>query len=154
MRGDSESRDLRSRGRPHPNPLPEGEGVRGSASRVDALLHSHVTDPHAPSLRGRPLWYPNHYTWFVFISALDVMLTWVILYFGGWEANHVADFVIGRFGLPGLVTFKFGIVVFVIVLCEIVGRRRPRSGKRLAEWAIAITCIPVVIALYQLLLHL
>ncbi len=113
-----------------------------------------MTEPDAASLRAKPLRYPYLYVWFVFISALDVMLTWVILYFGGWEVNHVADFVIGRFGLPGLVTFKFGIVVFVIVLCEVVGRRRPAAGKTLAEWSIAITSIPVVVALYQLLRHL
>ena len=98
--------------------------------------------------------YPNHYTWFVFISALDIMLTWIILFFGGYEVNGLADFIIARFGLPGLVMFKFGIVVFVIFLCETVGRRKHLSGKQLAEWAIAITCIPVAVALYQLLSHL
>ena len=113
-----------------------------------------MTEPEATSFRTRPLRYQNHYVWFVFISALDVMLTWVILHFGGWEVNHVADFVIRRFGLPGLVTFKFAIVVFVILLCEAVGRRRHGAGNTLAEWSIAITSIPVVIALYQLLKHL
>jgi len=113
-----------------------------------------VTEHESPNPRARALRYQNHYVWFVFISALDVMLTWVILFFGGREANHVADFVIGRFGLPGLVMFKFAIVVFVVLLCEIVGRRRHGAGKRLAEWAIAITCIPVAAALYQLLRHL
>lgn len=101
----------------------------------------------------RALRYQNHYVWFVFISALDIKLTWVILTFGGREANHVADFVIQRFGLPGLVLFKLVIVVFVVLLCEAVGRRREGAGKTLAEWAIAITCIPVAVALYQLLRH-
>ncbi len=112
-----------------------------------------MTEPDASTLRARPLRYPNHYAWFVFISAMDVMLTWVILFFGGWEVNHVADFVIGRFGLPGLVVFKFAIVVFVVLLCEVIGRRRHSAGQKLAEWSIAITCIPVVVALYQLLRH-
>jgi hypothetical protein len=107
-----------------------------------------------PDTRARALRYQNHYAWFVFVSAMDIMLTWVILFFGGREANHVADFIIARFGLPGLVLFKFAIVVFVVMLCEVVGRRRPGAGKTLAEWAIAITCIPVAAALYQLLRHL
>ena len=112
-----------------------------------------MTEENAPNPRVRALRYQNHYVWFVFVSAMDVMLTWVILFFGGREANHVADFVIARFGLPGLVLFKFAIVVLVVLLCEAVGRRRPGAGKSLAEWAIAITCIPVAAALYQLLRH-
>jgi NADH:ubiquinone oxidoreductase subunit H len=102
----------------------------------------------------RPLRYQNHYAWFVFVSSLDIMLTWVILFFGGWEVNQLADFIIRRWGLPGMVTFKFAIVVFVICLCEIVGRRRHHTGRRLAEWSIAITCIPVTLALVQLAVHL
>ena len=110
-------------------------------------------EPRTERPAPRALRYQNHYVWFVFISAMDIMLTWVILFFGGREANRVADFIINRLGLPGLVLFKFAIGVFVVLLCEIAGRRRHSAGKSLAEWAIAITCIPVAAALYQLLRH-
>lgn len=106
------------------------------------------------TIRGRPVRYQSTYVWFVFLSALDIMFTWIVLSQEGWEANVVADFVIRRFGLPGLVTFKFTIVIFVVWLCEFIGRRSDRSGQRLAEWAVALTSIPVVVALYQLLVHL
>src|SRR4051812_31621452 len=96
--------------------------------------------------------YPNEYAWLIFVSALDVMLTWVILYTGGYETNVLADAVVGRFGLPGLVGFKFALVLLVIVICEAVGRRRPVTGRRLAVAAIAITCLPVVIS-FMLLHH-
>src|SRR5262249_30759008 len=32
-----------------------------------------------------PVRYPNEYVWLVFVSALDVMLTWVVLSTGGGE---------------------------------------------------------------------
>lgn len=93
-----------------------------------------------------PVLYENHYTWFVLVSALDVMLTWVVLHAGGREANALADAVLQRFGLAGLVTFKFALVVIVIVLCEVIGRRNREAGKRLASWAVALTCVPLMIA--------
>src|SRR3954452_10469409 len=88
--------------------------------------------------------YPNEYAWLIFVSALDVMLTWIILYTGGYENHVLADAVVGRFGLPGLVLFKFALVLLVIIICETVGRRKPITGRRLALAAIAITCLPVI----------
>ena len=96
--------------------------------------------------------YPNEYAWLIFVSALDVMLTWIILYTGGYETNVLADAVVGRFGLPGLVVFKFALVLLVIVICETVGRRKPITGRRLAVASIAITCLPVVVS-FTLLHH-
>jgi hypothetical protein len=93
-----------------------------------------------------PMRHPQHYTWFVFLSALDVMLTWVVLLLDGHEVNPLARAVVDHGGLPSLVTFKFCLVVFVIVMCEWVTRRNPRAGFKLAEWSVAVTAIPVVIA--------
>ena len=90
--------------------------------------------------------YPNQYTWLIFVSALDVMLTWVVLCVGGRETNVLAEAVVHRFGLPGLVGFKFALVLLVIVLCEWVGRRSLVAGRRLALASIAITCLPVAIS--------
>jgi len=97
-----------------------------------------------------PVLYENHYTWFVLVSALDVMLTWVVLHAGGREANMLADAVLRNYGLEGLVTFKFALVVLLIVLCEIIGRRSHVAGKRLASGAVALTCVPLVIAVMLL----
>ena len=94
--------------------------------------------------------YPNAYLWLVLVSALDLMLTWVILHFGGYEGNAVAAAVIERFGLNGLVAFKFAIVMLVIILCEWAGRRRASAGRGLAVFAIAVTCVPVVMSFYYL----
>ena len=113
--------------------------------------------PGAPQRKRQPgraaALYPNVYVWYVFFASLDIMLTWVVLHAGGDELNFLADRIIERWGLPGLVTFKFTLVMLVVGICEIVGRRHPARGRKLAEWAVAITVIPVAIALLQLVLH-
>src|SRR4051812_20172037 len=93
-----------------------------------------------------PMLYPNEYVWLIFVSALDIMLTWIVLWSGGREVNRLANAVVHRFGLPGLVAFKFALVGFVVVLCEWTGRRNPIAGRRLARISIAITCLPLGLA--------
>ena len=95
--------------------------------------------------------YPNRYVWFVLLSAMDVMLTFVILWMGGREANGIANAILQRFGIAGMTAFKFLIVIFVILLCELIGRRNDGAARRLAEWSIALTCVPVVVAFVLLL---
>jgi hypothetical protein len=65
----------------------------------------------------------------------------------------VAAVVLERFGLAGMVLFKFGLILLVICICESVGRRRPGTGRRLALWSIGLTCVPVMWALVLLCVH-
>lgn len=98
--------------------------------------------------------FPNGYVWFVFISTLDLLLTWIVLFLGGREANTVANEILVRFGLPGLIVFKFALVVIVICICEWVGRRRHESARLLLSVGIMITCLPVVLAMILIAFHL
>ncbi len=98
-----------------------------------------------------PMRYPTAYKWFVLISALDVVLTWFILLLGGREVNILADAVIAAGGLKGILIYKFCLVVLVIVICEVVGRRRPILGRALSLGALAVTAIPVALSIAQLL---
>lgn len=97
--------------------------------------------------------YPTIYTWFVFLSAMDVLLTYIVLRLGGGEVNHVANAILQRFNFTGMIVFKFALVILVIGICELVGKHHDARGKRLAEWAVAITCIPVVYTSLMLGLH-
>jgi len=108
--------------------------------------------PFGSGMRFVGVRYPNAYVWYVFLAALDIMLTWTVLHYGGWEVNTLADWVIEHWDLPGLALYKFTLVMIVIGVCEIVGRRNDPLGRRLSEWAVAITAIPVVLALLQLLM--
>jgi len=105
-----------------------------------------------PALWPRVL-YPNLYVWFVFVASLDIMMTWIVLWFQGREVNVLAHWVLNRWGLPGMVSFKFILVVFVVLICEVVGRRRLETGRGLARWAVALNSVPVALAFAQLLIN-
>jgi hypothetical protein len=94
--------------------------------------------------------YQDLYVWLVLVSALDIMLTWVILYLGGYEVNGVAAYVIHHFGLAGVVSFKFMMVIVVVLICESLGKRSQSAGRHLALAAIVLTCVPITAALVQL----
>lgn len=98
--------------------------------------------------------YPDSYVWYIFLASLDVMMTWIILSppFLGREVNWLANWIIQRGGLHAMIPYKFALVLVVIAVCEIVGRVNRERGRRLADWAVAITAIPVVVAFTQLLL--
>ncbi len=83
----------------------------------------------------RHVLYPDHYAWFVLASAMDLLMTGIVLYRGGAEMNRLAEFVILHFGRGGIVAFKFALVAVILVICEIVGQRRRDLGRRLATWA-------------------
>jgi DMSO/TMAO reductase YedYZ heme-binding membrane subunit len=100
-----------------------------------------------------PVLYPTHYVWLVFASALDIMFTWIVLHYGGWEINGLASRVLEHYGLTGIVGFKFALVTLVIVLCETIGRVNHPAGRRLAIFAIIMTFVPVTMAVVQLLRH-
>ncbi len=112
-------------------------------------------DPAQPHPLSQPeMLYQSAYVWFVFVSALDIMLTWKILDKGGDEVNPVAREVIDLWGFEGAILFKFAVVVWVVLACELVGRRRPVTGRRLAWTAVIVSGSPVVYSLALLLDHL
>ena len=88
--------------------------------------------------------YPNAYHWLVLVSALDVVLTMLVIYvWGGYEVNPVARAVIKEMGFVGAIAFKFAVVVLVIILCEVIGRLDDRTGRTLAVGAVIISAVPV-----------
>lgn len=99
----------------------------------------------------RGVLYPQTYLWYVFLSALDLLFTWTILYLGGRELNAVADWIIRNYQAAGIAAYKFGLVVLVVLVCEFVGRRRHALGRTLARWAVTITAVPVIIGATHLL---
>ena len=97
--------------------------------------------------------YQSAYLWFIFVSSLDIILTWVILRKGGVEVNPIAELVIDSWGLPGAIGFKFALMLFVIISCEIVGRTRDALARKLIILGIQISSFPFVWALSLLLLN-
>jgi len=95
--------------------------------------------------------YPDLYTWYLFVSALDILFTWRVLVAGGTELNALADWIIRRHDVYGMVSFKFLTVVLVVLICEVVGRRRYQTGRKLARWAVAISTLPALVGAAHLL---
>ena len=88
--------------------------------------------------------YPNAYVWLVLVSALDLMLTLLVLgVWDGWEVNPIAAAVIMETGYVGAIGFKLAIVVLVVVMCEVVGRKSDRKARALALLAVVISALPV-----------
>ena len=86
--------------------------------------------------------YPNAYVWLVFVSAMDIIMTRIVLAFGGSEVNPVALLAIKGGGLWGLIAFKFIIIALVIILCEIIGRHKYITGKRLSIFGVVVSAMP------------
>ena len=97
--------------------------------------------------------FQNQYVWFVFFSALDIMLTWAILSRGGREVNPIADQVIQLWGLNGAIVFKFSITVLVVLVCEVVARQRYAMALGLAITSVVVSSIPVFYSLLLLTVH-
>ena len=98
----------------------------------------------APPRRG--MLYENAYVWLIFVSCMDIMMTWVVLWHGGREVNALAASIIKHFGLPGMVIYKLLLVVGVIGICEGIGRRNVQVGRRFAKGAVVLSTVPVVVA--------
>ena len=120
-------------------------------------MSSMTEQPQDPSSVGwlnlPPMRYPNEYVWFLLFSTMDVMLTWVILTQGGTEVNPVAALVIGHWGLPGAIAFKFRLMLVVVLACEAIGRKIDRAARNLAQAAVVISAMPVMFSLALLLVH-
>jgi len=115
----------------------------GAAFTPDPLGFAHAPEMH----------FQNAYVWIIFVSSLDIMLTWKILDRGGIEVNPLAALVIDEWGMQGAVAFKFALMMWVIVVCEILARLRRSAGRFLAVTAIVVSASPVAWSLVLLTLH-
>lgn len=101
--------------------------------------------------------YPTPYCWIILFSTLDVILTKIVLEWGGkpgidssLEINPVARMVIDAWGMLGASIFKFSLVTIVIIICEIVGNVRARTGVVLVWLCVALSSFPVCWSLFFL----
>jgi hypothetical protein len=109
---------------------------------LDGDLNLATSQP--PFLSLPQLRYQTAYTWLVLLAALDIMLTMLVLYvWRGYEVNPIAAAVIVERGFVWAIVLKFCVVVAVVIICEVIGRRDDRSGTTLAIGAVVLNAIPV-----------
>lgn len=91
------------------------------------------------SRRRKTLQFETELSWFILVCALDVFMTYVILRYSAEgrtrhvmiEGNPVARWVLVRWGIPGMVVFKFIMAGFVCAVAEIAGLKKPALGRGL-----------------------
>lgn len=109
--------------------------------------------------RRRALLFETEISWFVLVGALDVFMTYIILRFSHdgqtrhtlVESNPVAAWVLHRWGMRGMVIFKFIMIAVVVTIAEVVGQVRPVVARLLL---LGGTLVVGSVVVYSLLLLL
>ena len=103
------------------------------ANRPDAAETDSTTPNPRPSrlpFFKRQLPLETETTFFVLANALDVFVTFVLLNFEQFrESNAIANYFLTKYGIRGMVYFKFAIVAVVAIIAQIIATRRPRTAK-------------------------
>lgn len=73
----------------------------------------------------------QEYLAFVLLNLFDLFLTGYIFRHDGMEANGIAVWVLDRWGLRGFVVFKFLLVLVVVLACEGITTKKPKTAKYL-----------------------
>ena len=116
-------------------------------------------DPKRGGLFTSKLPLETETTRFILANALDLFMTFLLLYFSnrGWlqknvfESNAIANYFLSRWGTKGLVFFKFGLVALVVVIAQIVARKRLDTARWLLNLGAIFVAGVVVYSLFIML---
>lgn len=99
-----------------------------------------------------PVRFGYEITLFVLVSVLDIVMTNRLFRTGLFqESNPVARFFHDHWGIDGLVYFKMAMVAFVVVLTQVIARKRPATARWILHLATAVVSVVVVYSLLLLL---
>ena len=117
-----------------PIAVPETPGDAGEKpSQVELLGEQLRADTRRRKLTGGILqWdirFPRLYILYILLNLLDLMITRLAINnMGMVEANFLARGVLLNFGFAGFLLYKLLLTAIVIVLAEIIARKRPRCA--------------------------
>ena len=93
-------------------------------------------------------------TMFILVSALDIIMTWYLLYSGRFkESNPLANFFIARWGIKGMVYFKMIVTAFVCVLTQIIALKKPAYAEFVLKLGTVVIGAVVIYSLVLFLRH-
>lgn len=78
-------------------------------------------------------------TFFILVNVLDYFMTNVLIKTGAIEANPIAAYALSRWGFPGMVAFKMGIVAAICILAQIVALKSLNRARFILMAGIVIT---------------
>jgi len=91
-------------------------------------------------------------TLFILVSAMDIIMTWILLSNGGFvESNPVANFFLAHWGKKGFVGFKFASVLTVCISTQLIARKHLRLARLILS---AGTLVVGCVVIYSLSLYL
>ena len=91
-------------------------------------------------------------SWFILVNALDVFMTFILLYLEDFrESNLIANLVLEKWGITGMVYFKFGLVALITVIAQVAARKRLALGRWLLNFGTLVTGSVVVYSSYLLI---
>ena len=119
-----------------PEPTPVEKDPSGqTGSQVEALgeeLRKSTKVEMGPRMLQWDIRYPGLYLAFITLNLLDLLITKMAIDQRGMdEANILAKGFLLHFGFPGFVIYKLFLTGMVIVLVEVISRKRPL-------WALAL----------------
>ncbi len=92
--------------------------------------------------------------WFVFVSALDIFATYVLLRDGNFvESNPIAQFFFNGWGIKGMIYFKLGMVALICTIAHVVSLQKPLWSQRLLQFATIVVAIVVAYSVLLLVRH-
>lgn len=96
---------------------------------------------------------------FIMASTLDALLTRYLLLYGGQnghtfvESNPVPRYFLESWGPDGLVYFKFALVAFVTLICQIIAHRKIDVARRVLNFASFLVMAVVIYSAVLMLRH-
>jgi hypothetical protein len=118
---------------------------RRSSNPIIRLFFDHRPMEHETSL-------------FLLVSVLDFLMTWYMLRhqaegFRFGESNAVARYFLHHWGLNGMLYFKLGMCLFIVLLTQIIHLRKPMTALGILWLGIVATSVTVIYSVSLYLRH-
>lgn len=90
---------------------------------------------------------------FIVVSTLDLILTYFLLQkYAIFESNPLARFFIDHWGLKGMVTYKFSLVAFIMIIVQMIAKIKQQTALSVLRFGIAVQTAVVIYSVYLVIL--
>jgi hypothetical protein len=109
--------------------------------------------PTNPVLRALTFQHPmdRETSLFLFVSLLDFVMTlWMLNHrdpegrIGFGESNAIANWFLAGWGPRGLLYFKVGMCLFIVLSTQVIHLKRPNTAKAILWLGVAVTSLTVI----------